>query len=43
MELLKDKTAKSVAMALDKIERKMGVIRFRETFKTITTELEGGI
>ena len=38
MELLKDKTAKSVAMALDKIERKMGVIRFRETFKTITTD-----
>lgn len=38
IRLLKDKTQKSVAKALDKIERKIGVVKFRETFKTITTD-----
>lgn len=38
IELIPNKEAKSVSKALDKIERKMGVVKFRETFKTITTD-----
>lgn len=38
IELIPDKSAKSVGKALDRIERKLGVIKFRETFKTITTD-----
>lgn len=38
IELIPDKTAKSVARALDRIERQLGVVKFRETFKTITTD-----
>lgn len=38
IELIPDKSAKSVAKALDRIERKLGVVKFRETFKTITTD-----
>jgi len=36
--LMKDKTQASVIKALDKIERRMGVRKFRKTFKTITTD-----
>jgi IS30 family transposase len=35
---MKDKTEKSVIKALDMLERKLGVVKFRETFKTITTD-----
>lgn len=38
IELIPDKTAKSVGKALDRIERQLGVVKFRETFKTITTD-----
>lgn len=38
IELIPNKTAESVGKALDRIERKLGVIKFRETFKTITTD-----
>ena len=38
IELIPNKTAKSVGKALDRIERKLGVVKFRETFKTITTD-----
>lgn len=38
IELIPDKTVKSVGKALDRIERQLGVVKFRETFKTITTD-----
>ena len=38
IELIPNKTGESVARALDRIERKLGVVKFRETFKTITTD-----
>lgn len=38
IELIPDKSAKSVSKALDRIEREVGVIKFREMFKTITTD-----
>ena len=38
IELLPNKTAKSVSKALDRIEKEIGVVKFRETFKTITTD-----
>jgi len=38
IELLPDKTQNSVIKALDKIERRTGVIEFRKVFKTITTD-----
>lgn len=38
IELIPNKSAESVAKALDKIERKLGVVKFRERFKTITTD-----
>ena len=38
VELIPNKSAKSVGRALDRIERKLGVVKFRETFKTITTD-----
>lgn len=36
--LIKNKTQSEVIKALDRIERKLGVLKFRETFKTITTD-----
>lgn len=41
IELIPNKEAKTVGKALDKIERKLGVVKFRETFKTITTDNGG--
>lgn len=38
IELIPNKSAESVAKALDRIERKLGVVKFRNTFKTITTD-----
>ena len=38
IELIPNKEANSVSKALDRIERKLGVVKFRETFKTITTD-----
>lgn len=38
IELIPNKEAKSVGKALDRIERQLGVTKFRETFKTITTD-----
>lgn len=38
IELIPNKSAKSVGKALDRIERELGVVKFRETFKTITTD-----
>ena len=38
IELIPNKSAESVAKALDRIERELGVIKFREIFKTITTD-----
>lgn len=38
IELIPNKSAKSVGKALDRIERRLGVVKFRETFKTITTD-----
>ena len=38
IELIPTKSAESVAKALDRIERQEGVVKFRERFKTITTD-----
>lgn len=38
IELIPDKSIKSVVKALDRIERKTGVTKFRKIFKTITTD-----
>lgn len=38
IELIPNKSANSVSKALDRIEREVGVIKFREMFKTITTD-----
>lgn len=38
IELIPNKEASSVAKALNRIERKLGVVKFRKTFKTITTD-----
>lgn len=38
MMLIKNKTQKEVIKALDRLERKYGVVEFRKTFKTITTD-----
>lgn len=38
IELIPNKSAKSVAKALDRIEKEIGVVQFRERFKTITTD-----
>lgn len=38
IELIPNKFAKSVSKALDRIEKEIGVVKFRETFKTITTD-----
>lgn len=38
IELIPNKSAESVSKALDRIERKIGVVKFRNTFKTITTD-----
>lgn len=38
IELIPNKSGESVAKALDRIERQMGVVKFRKTFKTITTD-----
>lgn len=38
IELIPNKTAESVAKALNRIERHLGVIKFRKIFKTITTD-----
>jgi len=38
IEIIPDKTAESVIKALNRIERRMGVVKFREVFKTITTD-----
>ena len=38
IELIPNKEVNSIAKALDKIERQIGVAKFRETFKTITTD-----
>ena len=38
IELIPNKSAKSVSKALDRIEKEIGVVKFRETFKTITTD-----
>ena len=35
---IKDRTASSVVKALNRLERKMGVVAFRDTFKTITCD-----
>ena len=35
IELIPNKLAKSVSKALDRIEREIGVVKFREIFKTI--------
>lgn len=35
---MKDRTSKSVVSALNRLERKMGFVRFSETFKTITCD-----
>lgn len=41
IKLLPDKTQESIKKALDSMERDLGVIKFRETFKTITTDNGG--
>ena len=41
IEIIPNKTAESVRKALDRIERELGVVKFRETFKTITTDNGG--
>lgn len=41
IELIPDKTADSVAKALDRIEKRLGVKKFRERFKSITTDNGG--
>jgi len=38
IELIPNKTAESVVKALNRIERHLGVIKFRKIFKTITTD-----
>lgn len=38
IELIPNKSANSVGKALDRIERELGVVKFREIFKTITTD-----
>jgi len=38
IEKIPDKTQDSVVKGLDRIERRMGVVKFRETFKSITTD-----
>lgn len=38
IELIPNKSAESVGKALDRIERQLGVVKFRNTFKTITTD-----
>lgn len=38
IELIPNKSAKAVSKALDRIEREVGVAKFREMFKTITTD-----
>lgn len=38
IEKIPDKTSDSVIKGLDRIERRLGVVNFRETFKTITTD-----
>lgn len=38
IELIPNKSAEEVGKALDRIERQLGVVKFRETFKTITTD-----
>ena len=38
IELIPNKSAESVGKALDRIERQLGVVMFRKTFKTITTD-----
>lgn len=38
IELIPNKSAKSVSKALDRIEKEIGVVQFRERFKTITTD-----
>src|SRR6056297_2237234 len=38
IEKIPDKTQDSVIEGLDRIERRMGVVKFRETFKSITTD-----
>ena len=38
IEKISDKTSDSVIQGLDRIERRFGVVNFRETFKTITTD-----
>lgn len=38
IELIPNKQAESVKKALDKIEKELGIIRFRKIFKTITTD-----
>ena len=38
IEKIPNKKAKSVVKGLDRIERRFGVVNFRETFKTITTD-----
>ena len=38
IELIPNKSAKSVSKALDRIEKEIGVVKFREIFKTITTD-----
>lgn len=38
IELIPNKSAESVSKALNRIERKLGVVKFRKTFKTITTD-----
>lgn len=38
IEIIPNKTAEAVAKALDRIERQIGTVQFRKTFKTITTD-----
>ena len=38
IELIANKSAESVRKALDRIEKELGVVKFRKTFKTITTD-----
>ena len=41
IELIENKTAESVSKALDRIEKRIGTRKFRERFKTITTDNGG--
>ena len=38
IELIPNKSVESVGKALDRIEKELGVVKFRKTFKTITTD-----